>query len=92
MTADGVTLVAWHVPAKGNKPTILYFHGSTSVTRVLKIGLLVNTTPLLQDILAASFRSARMSPTFFLRLLYRLRTARLGCLEPFMIPPTWRVL
>ena len=28
MTADGVTLVAWHVPAKGNKPTILYFHGN----------------------------------------------------------------
>jgi uncharacterized protein len=26
--ADGVTLVAWHAPAKGNRPTILYFHGN----------------------------------------------------------------
>jgi uncharacterized protein len=26
--ADGVTLVAWHAPAKGDKPTILYFHGN----------------------------------------------------------------
>jgi len=24
----GVTLVAWHSPAKGNQPTILYFHGN----------------------------------------------------------------
>ena len=27
-TADGVTLVAWHAPAKADKPTILYFHGN----------------------------------------------------------------
>jgi fermentation-respiration switch protein FrsA (DUF1100 family) len=26
--ADGVTLVAWHAPAKGDKPTLLYFHGN----------------------------------------------------------------
>jgi fermentation-respiration switch protein FrsA (DUF1100 family) len=26
--ADGVTLVAWHAPAKRDKPTILYFHGN----------------------------------------------------------------
>jgi hypothetical protein len=26
--ADGVTLVAWHAPAKDDKPTILYFHGN----------------------------------------------------------------
>jgi len=26
--ADGVTLVAWHAPARDNKPTILYFHGN----------------------------------------------------------------
>jgi hypothetical protein len=33
------------------------------------------------------------SATFFLRPLYRLRTARFGCLETFMIPPSrWRVL
>jgi uncharacterized protein len=28
--ADGVTLVAWHAPAKGDKPTILYFHGNAA--------------------------------------------------------------
>jgi len=28
--ADGVTLVAWHAPAKENKPTILYFHGNAA--------------------------------------------------------------
>ena len=33
MTADGVALVAWHVPAKGNKPTILYFHGNGAKCR-----------------------------------------------------------
>jgi fermentation-respiration switch protein FrsA (DUF1100 family) len=26
--ADGVTVVAWHAPAKRDKPTILYFHGN----------------------------------------------------------------
>jgi pimeloyl-ACP methyl ester carboxylesterase len=26
--ADGVTLVAWHAPAKRDRPTILYFHGN----------------------------------------------------------------
>ena len=28
--ADGVTLVAWHAPAKQDKPTILYFHGNAA--------------------------------------------------------------
>jgi fermentation-respiration switch protein FrsA (DUF1100 family) len=28
--ADGVTLVAWHAPAKDDKPTILYFHGNAA--------------------------------------------------------------
>jgi len=28
--ADGVTLVAWHAPAKENQPTILYFHGNAA--------------------------------------------------------------
>ena len=28
--ADGVTLVAWHAPAKENEPTILYFHGNAA--------------------------------------------------------------
>ena len=28
--ADGVTLIAWHAPAKDDKPTILYFHGNAA--------------------------------------------------------------
>ena len=28
--ADGVTLVAWYAPARGDKPTILYFHGNAA--------------------------------------------------------------
>jgi hypothetical protein len=28
--ADGITLVAWHAPAKDDKPTILYFHGNAA--------------------------------------------------------------
>jgi fermentation-respiration switch protein FrsA (DUF1100 family) len=28
--ADGVTLVAWHAPAKDSKPTLLYFHGNAA--------------------------------------------------------------
>src|SRR3990170_663136 len=28
--ADGVTLVAWHAPAREDKPTILYFHGNAA--------------------------------------------------------------
>jgi fermentation-respiration switch protein FrsA (DUF1100 family) len=28
VVADGTTLIAWHAPAKDNKPTILYFHGN----------------------------------------------------------------
>ena len=26
--ADGTTLIAWHAPAKDDKPTIIYFHGN----------------------------------------------------------------
>ena len=28
--ADGTTLIAWHAPAKDDKPTILYFHGNAA--------------------------------------------------------------
>jgi uncharacterized protein len=28
VVAGGTTLIAWHAPAKDNKPTILYFHGN----------------------------------------------------------------
>lgn len=37
--ADGVTLVAWHSPAKDDKPTILYFHGNgaNAASRAAKI-------------------------------------------------------
>src|SRR5882757_4212159 len=27
---DGITLVAWHAPAKRDKPTVLYFHGNAA--------------------------------------------------------------
>ena len=47
MTADGVTLVAWHVPAKGNKPTILYFHGNGANA--------ANRAPKIESILASGF-------------------------------------
>jgi fermentation-respiration switch protein FrsA (DUF1100 family) len=30
LTPDGVTLVAWHAPARDGKPTVLYFHGNAS--------------------------------------------------------------
>ena len=38
-TTDGVTLVAWHAPAKAHKPTILYFHGNgaNAASRASKI-------------------------------------------------------
>jgi uncharacterized protein len=32
-TPDGETLVAWHVPAKSEKPTIVYLHGSVGALR-----------------------------------------------------------
>ena len=47
MTADGVTLVAWHVPAKGNKPTILYFHGNGANA--------ANRAPKIETIRASGF-------------------------------------
>ena len=27
---DGITLIAWHAPARDDKPTILYFHGNAA--------------------------------------------------------------
>jgi uncharacterized protein len=27
-SADGENLIAWHVPAQGNKPVVIYFHGN----------------------------------------------------------------
>src|SRR6478672_9126690 len=30
VAADGVTLVAWYAPARGDKPTVLYFHGNAA--------------------------------------------------------------
>src|SRR6478736_6771632 len=47
MTADGVTPVAWHVPAKGNKPTILYFHGNGANA--------TNRAPKIEKIRASGF-------------------------------------
>ena len=40
--ADGTTLIAWHAPAKDDKPTILYFHGNAAnaANRAPKIELI----------------------------------------------------
>jgi uncharacterized protein len=40
--ADGVTLVAWHAPAAGDKQTLLYFHGNgaNAVNRAPRIGMI----------------------------------------------------
>src|SRR5262245_23024327 len=32
-TADGEKVIAWHVPARGDKPTVLYFHGNGGALR-----------------------------------------------------------
>jgi uncharacterized protein len=44
-TADGVTLVAWHAPAKADKPTILYFHGNgaNAANRASKIDTILES-------------------------------------------------
>jgi hypothetical protein len=30
-TSDGETLVAWHVPPRGDKPVVIYFHGNGEI-------------------------------------------------------------
>jgi len=39
---DGIRLVAWHAPAKRDKPTVLYFHGNAAnaANRALKIEMI----------------------------------------------------
>jgi fermentation-respiration switch protein FrsA (DUF1100 family) len=32
-TADGEKVIAWHVPPRGNKPVVLYFHGNGASLR-----------------------------------------------------------
>src|SRR5438876_2969222 len=32
-TADGEHVIAWHVPPRGNKPVVLYFHGNGGALR-----------------------------------------------------------
>jgi uncharacterized protein len=33
-TADGERVIAWHVPARANKPVVLYFHGNGGSLRI----------------------------------------------------------
>src|SRR2546427_8563588 len=33
-TADGEHVIAWHVPPRGNKPVVLYFHGNGGSLRM----------------------------------------------------------
>jgi uncharacterized protein len=44
-TGDGVTLVAWHAPAKADKATILYFHGNgaNAANRASKIDTILES-------------------------------------------------
>ena len=30
-TNDGEKLVAWHVPPRGDKPVVIYFHGNAEI-------------------------------------------------------------
>ena len=70
--ADDVALIAWHAPAKVDKPTILYFHGNgaNAASRAPKIqrirergfGVSILTTEATAD-QADSPRRKTMSPT-----------------------------
>jgi fermentation-respiration switch protein FrsA (DUF1100 family) len=44
-TADGIKLVAWHAPAQGEGPTVLYFHGNAAnaANRARKIEMIRET-------------------------------------------------
>src|SRR5262249_24371677 len=33
-TSDGERVIAWHVPPRGNKPVVLYFHGNGGSLRM----------------------------------------------------------
>jgi fermentation-respiration switch protein FrsA (DUF1100 family) len=43
--ADGVTLIAWHAPARGHHPVVLYFHGNgaNSANRAEKIERIIGS-------------------------------------------------
>ena len=45
-TADGTKLIAWHLPARGSKPTLIYFTGNS--------GNVANRAQMLLDLIAAS--------------------------------------
>ena len=33
-TADGEKIIAWHVPPRGDKPVVIYFHGNGGSLRL----------------------------------------------------------
>jgi uncharacterized protein len=54
-TSDGETLVAWHVPPRGDKPVVIYFHGNGEIVQ-WRIG---HHRALIQDgagLIAVNFR------------------------------------
>ena len=60
---DGVTLVAWHAPARQDKPTILYFHGNraNAASRAPKIGA---ARPVAAVVLEADRGARRLARPF----------------------------
>jgi fermentation-respiration switch protein FrsA (DUF1100 family) len=54
-TSDGETLVAWHVPPRGDKPVVIYFHGNGEIVQ----WRIVHHRALIRDgagLLAVNFR------------------------------------
>jgi uncharacterized protein len=52
-TADGETLVLWHAPARGNRPTVLFLHGNA--------GSIADRAPRLAFLQAEGFGAAFLS-------------------------------
>ena len=54
-TADGERLIAWHVPPRGGKPVVLYFHGNAGALD-LRAGRFVSLVADGTGLLALSYR------------------------------------
>src|SRR6267154_4541325 len=54
-TADGETIIAWHVPPRGDKPVILYFHGNGGSLR-LRVGRFEKLAAAGMGLVALSYR------------------------------------
>ena len=54
-TADGEHVIAWHVPPRGNKPVVLYFHGNGGSLR-MRVGRFRDLTADGTGLVALSYR------------------------------------